>query len=100
MSETEFTPVGESLLPSLKLDRFAHEKVKFKSRTMSWSLEDRDGQMYIYRKGSVQLQWDHVEKISALFAKLKGSQSGKKFQLLQMMRQRQQHFYKSSLKLK
>ena len=61
---------------------------------MSWSFENRDGQMYIYCKGSVQLQWDNVEKI--LIAKLKGSQSRKKFQLLQMMRQRQQHSYKSS----
>ena len=51
---------------------------------MSWSLEDRDGQIYIYCKGSVQLQWGHVEKISAPFAELKGSQSGKKFQLLQI----------------
>ena len=52
---------------------------------MSWSLEDRDGQIHVYCKGSVQLQWGHVEKISAPFAELKGSQSGKKFQLLQIV---------------
>ena len=66
------------------MDRLAHEEVKLKSvydllRTKSWSLEDKDGQIYIYCKDSVQLQWGRVEKISAPFAELKGSQSGKKF---------------------
>ena len=57
---------------------------------MSWSLEQRDGEIYVYSKGSVQLDWGGLEDISSPLSELKGTSNQRRTELLKIKTRKNQ----------